>query len=314
MMAPSASGSREDPKRGTGRKGRAMDINTTTKAPLSFRVGKLLIRKGVRGGYRMLILAKRFGLLRSMVDVPLLNGYRMAVPIDRDENQWDREDLLQYEEELVSAVARAAADLPGPIVLVDCGADIGTLSVLLAMRVGRIAKVLAIEPNADVFEILRHNISRLPVPGEAVCAAVADFNGRGRLDLPEHNVRSEHARFLAPDPDGAFPVMRVDELPLQGFESVILKIDVEGGEAAVIAGAIRTIAKAAGVVITLEAHPEQVRRTGIDPMAVLRRLASVRPFEFRVCEDPGARLDLERPFFAQIDDGRIYNLLCKSVS
>ena len=291
-----------------------MDLNVTERAPLPFRLGKFMIRTGVPGGHRTLVVARRLGLLGRVVDYTLLDGYRLGVPIGRSENDWDRRDLLAYEHHLVSSIVDATSDLSGPTALVDCGADIGTISVLLAMRTGKLAKVFAVEPNEAVWKVLRHNVSRLPMPGEAIPAAIADFAGRGRFGAPDHDRSSDHARFLVPDPDGPISVMRIDDLPLQGFENVVLKIDVEGGEAAAIAGAARTIARTEAVVVAFEAHPEQIKRTGIDPTSILKALNAIRPCDARVCEAASARIDLDRPFFDQFGRDQIYNLVCRSAA
>jgi FkbM family methyltransferase len=284
-------------------------VRTVKMPPIWFRLGKFLIRHRLRGGWRTLDLARRLGLLSDNVEFPLQPGYSIAVPIAS--RMWDRDDLLHYEESLVSAVARSLSGFSGPTVLVDCGADIGLLSVLIVMR-NEIAKVFSIEPNESVFEILQHNIARLPVPGEALHAAVADFTGRGDLHAPQHDPESEHARFLVRDQDGPFEVIRIDDLPLLQYESVVLKLDIEGGEAEAVAGATTTIGEAKNMVIVLEAHPQKVCRTGVDPISILKSLAAIRPFDFSICEEPDLNINMERDFFAQFDSKRIFNLLCRS--
>ncbi|MEK7785613.1 MAG: FkbM family methyltransferase, partial [Chloroflexota bacterium] len=91
-----------------------------------------------------------------------------------------------------------------------------------------------------------------------------------------------------------------------------LKIDVEGGELAVIRGALGTLARSKGFVVVFEAHPKQVSRTGIDPMSVISLIRSVRLCSARVTEQPDADVSLEKPFFDQFAPTRVYNVCVSS--
>ena len=94
--------------------------------------------------------------------------------------------------------------------------------------------------------------------------------------------------------------------------SVMLKIDVEGQELAVLRGARRVLEQARDLVVAFEAHPEVARRTGIDPMACLSHLQSIRPFEIRIAERPDLRPDPQQPLFDQLRPARICNIICCS--
>ena len=109
---------------------------------------------------------------------------------------------------------------------------------------------------------------------------------------------------------------RVDFATLTAAElaqgSVMLKIDVEGQELAVLRGARRVLEQARDLVVAFEAHPEVARRTGIDPMACLSHLQSIRPFEIRIAERPDLRPDPQQPLFDQLRPARICNIICRS--
>ena len=104
-----------------------------------------------------------------------------------------------------------ASDLEGPIELVDCGAEIGLISVLLAARCPGLVRIRAFEPNERVFPFLASNLHRLPVEAEAHRAGLGDFDGTGILKRPEHD-RSDHARFVETKSAGDFPVLKVDDV------------------------------------------------------------------------------------------------------
>jgi len=100
-------------------------------------------------------------------------------------------------------------------------------------------------------------------------------------------------------------------MQLSDTESVVIKIDVEGGEAAVLRGAAHTISAVPNVIVVIEAHPDVVRRTGIDPVECLRFLSSLRPFQFVVSET-GSTLQTDRPIFDQISADQVYNVIARS--
>jgi FkbM family methyltransferase len=60
--------------------------------------------------------------------------------------------------------------------LIDCGADIGTFSVLASFN-SKIGRIIAFEPNADVTDVLRENLSRLLLASEVIGKAVSNFVG-----------------------------------------------------------------------------------------------------------------------------------------
>jgi FkbM family methyltransferase len=203
---------------------------------------------------------------------------------------WDFQDVVTYEAELVNLFCRAVAPLRD-VVLFDCGADIGTFSSLVFARTDRIVRILAFEPNLDTHEFLHWNLSNLHVPTEIVAKAVSSFEGQGRLESPLDNL-TDHARFLVPG-DGPVEVTTLDSMNVRGG-NIAIKTDLEGGELEALKGAAQTIAAARDCVVTVEAHPDVARRTGLDPVNSLQFLQTLRPFHFMVAET-GERPSLLRP-------------------
>jgi len=281
------------------------------RPPWSFRLASFLNRNGVRGGYRLLNVADRLHWLDCCVRYELTPRISFGVPLYRPETRWSRRDVLGYEKRLVECLAERLSAWPGPVRLLDCGADIGTLSALLASRLHRLVEVHAFEPNPVAFQMLEENLRMLPCAGHAHQAALSDFAGRGVLSSSTRD-KSEHARYLAPVTEGRghFDVMRIDDLELSRDATLGLKIDVEGGELSVLRGAKQTLVGTPHWVVAFEAHREVCERTGIDPCEILRWLQSVRPAEFVVAERPDLTIDTAWPFFKQVSNPRVVNVVC----
>lgn len=284
------------------------DLAYLEKSPLWFATLKHLMRSRIRGTVRATRLLERCGCFANKaVRVEVERGFPIYVPIYRPE-RWDRRDLLEYEHDLMETLVQVASASDSPLTIIDCGADIGLTSVVLAARIRRVSEIVAFEPSDEAFPILQRNLSGLPFRCVALQSAVSDFTGSGKLVNPEYDI-SHHARYLAPTATGGFPVTTVDSLSLSP-RNLLIKIDVEGGEIGVVRGAARTIELAKSVIVTIEAHPKVFARTGIDPIRVLGELAAIRPFRFVVSEDRQAEIDLSRPFFEQMPDKeQIYNVV-----
>jgi FkbM family methyltransferase len=288
------------------------DLKFLNERPLLFRVAKGMVRHHIRGGRRLFTFLDRFGYLKKkVIKYCLKKNYCVYVPAYRPE-RWDRTDLVCYERNLVAALVGAALECTGPLTIVDCGADIGLISVALAAELNQVSKIVAFEPSNEAFPILQKTLAGLPFQAEAIQVGVSDFTGRGELRSPPYDT-SHHARYLVQVAKAGFPVTTVDALSLElEAKSLLLKIDVEGGEIGVIRGASQSLAKAQKAIISVEAHPKVFSRTGIDPITILREIAAIRPFQFTVAET-GSDLDLYRPFFEQLpNDGTIYNIVCSS--
>jgi FkbM family methyltransferase len=239
-----------------------------------------MIRRRVPGGYRLLGIGKKLGMLDAVVQFQLDRGVSFSVPLFRADNCWDKGDIENYESQLIRSFCRLL-EPSRDVVLFDCGADIGIFSALVCSQTSHIARVIAFEPNSDVTELIRLNLSQLRVLAEVITKAVSCFNGTGRLEGPAYD-NSDHARFLVPG-DGPLEVITIDTLGVRGGH-VAIKIDVEGGELEVLQGAVETILSARRCVITMEAHPQVAMRTKRDPVECLKYLQSLRPFSFVVAE------------------------------
>ena len=290
----------------------AEDLIFLDRPPLLFRIDKFMMRHRIRGAYRLFdVLKKNRYFDRKVIRYEIERGIVVHVPIFRPERRWDRFDLMHYELELIGRLVAEASRSNGPLTIIDCGADLGLVSMLLTARLKRVSRVLAFEPSEDEIPLLRENFAGLPVANEVFQAAVSDYAGRGVLRSPAYDGYNQ-ARYVEHADNGGFDVVTLDSLELAA-EDLLIKIDVEGGEQAVIRGAKNTIAKAKRVIVATEAHPLVAARTGIDPISVLQELAAIRPFRFTVCETGQSNLDLARPFFEQLPE-RFYNCNVVAVS
>ena len=143
-----------------------------------------------------------------------------------------------YDLPLTEAIARLAD--PGDVAI-DVGANIGYMSLVLARAVGPTGHLRCFEPNPSVFRTLQantrswttlHRIASIEV--EAM--ALSDRTGQAILGFPEEYATNEGVACLETDSKGvSVRVFRLDDLETNRVG--IMKVDVEGHEASVFAGA-----------------------------------------------------------------------------
>ena len=150
---------------------------------------------------------------------------------------------LIYKELFEASHVRLLQELVRPgSTIVDVGAFIGFFSLLFARWVSGGGRVLALEPDPNSLLRLRHRLERTGLTNVVDCvqAAVASESGERRLTLNaacpvDHKLGEDGIPVAATSID--------DLLAASGWPRVsLIKIDVQGAEASVIAGARRTIA------------------------------------------------------------------------
>lgn len=145
---------------------------------------------------------------------------------------------------------------------VDVGAYVGDTAVVLRERGWR---VLAIEARRDAFECLQRNCP------DVLCICEAAGDGRTFWREDDGPETAGGARFLRPQPAGERRTLALDEVGIPNCG--LLKIDVEGFEPLVIAGALRLLQRFKPVVLT-EVNPLALSRIGLAPGDVLDPLRS----------------------------------------
>lgn len=135
---------------------------------------------------------------------------------------------------------------------VDVGAHFGTYSLALARLVGKQGKVVSIEPIAEDAAMLRTAAAQLRLPIDVVNTALSDHSGTATMRIPklhgyEKTALSSLEQSIQASADTVIeernvPVRTLDEvLAVYAMPVSFIKIDVEGHELPVLAGAEGTI-------------------------------------------------------------------------
>lgn len=184
--------------------------------------------------------------LSTPVEVVTLGGtrYPMFLPhAEHDAIQHQvRETGRPYEEEMLTALAARCSG--GTVV--DVGANIGNHTLYLLHVTD--ARVVAVEPDAELVGWIERSAAAGGMGDRLITHAVAvsDAPGiAGLSDRDEGNIGQQH---LVADSEAArvVEVVTLDSLDLRDVE--VLKVDVEGLEAAVLRGARRLLAEQHPVV------------------------------------------------------------------
>jgi FkbM family methyltransferase len=152
--------------------------------------------------------------------------------------------------------------------VLEVGANVGWHTLLVAERVGHGGRVVAFEPNPVAFELLHLNlfvngywdrcrlepIALSDVPGTAELHVAGSFLGSGRLrPFTESDLAWSH------QPEHTFEVRvsTVDEAVADDPRFDVVKVDVEGAEPRVFAGATEFFAANSHLRIVMEFTPSQ---------------------------------------------------------
>ena len=140
--------------------------------------------------------------------------------------------------------------------LVDLGANIGMTSVWLYKRYG-CPRIIAVEADATNCEIARRNFEANNVPVEIISAAIGPYDGEARF------AKSGLSNVGRVSPEGATAVPMISmRTVLERLKSApsadsaqidLLKIDIEGGEEALLQGDVGWLDQVNAIVIEL--HP-----------------------------------------------------------
>ncbi|TAJ41542.1 MAG: FkbM family methyltransferase [Reyranella sp.] len=178
---------------------------------------------------------------------------------------------------------------PG-MVFVDVGANDGYYTLFAARRIGPEGRIVAVEPSSRERGHLERNIARNGVGNvEIVPAALGAAPGHADLHLA-HGVHTGHNTLGRFAHDDVVPA-RVERVPVETLDGVVrrlalprvdvVKIDVEGGEANVIAGA-RTVLQSMRPVLMMEVSDGALRAQGSSEAALLETLRRDLRYEILV--------------------------------
>lgn len=194
-------------------------------------------------GKRIAFLLRKIAILRlrgEPVDVEAMGARFRLYPFN---NVCEKRILFtpQYfdaaERAMLAAHVAQVKAQGRPYHFIDIGANVGGYSLAVAAQAQGAAKILAVEPQPDVFDRLCFNIAANPgCKVKAIAAAVADRNGELTLFLDARNKGESSVRRVGFEP-GRGSSVTVPARTLQhlmgeeGFDRLdAMKLDVEGAE------------------------------------------------------------------------------------
>lgn len=135
--------------------------------------------------------------------------------------------------------------------IVDAGANIGASAAFFAMTYPT-AKIIAIEPEANNFALLRQNTAGLNVE----CLNAGLSSSRGRLKVSNPDAEEWAFRTEATHEEGGIPSVTISDIYRQECDPgaafpFIVKIDIEGAEADVFARGTDWFQKTPMVIVEL---------------------------------------------------------------
>ena len=271
------------------------------RAPIAFRIFRSMQARGLPGGYK---LERRFleaGLLNVVVETAIGSTERVFVPIGH--RRYDPDRMMSYEQEVIDRLVSRITSCGLATVVVDCGADIGFVGGRLSARSSLVEEIVFVEPSTDALPYLHRSAETLTCKTMVAPVAVGREPGRGSLQRPDYDVGDE-GRFVDLDDVGGDVVVRTVDQLLGDAElaHLVLKVDVEGLEHDVVAGAAASLRRAASVTVVFEANRNVIARTGIDPVVVVEALSEARgpAGELSVIEAPSLALDTQSPLAPQL--------------
>ena len=212
---------------------------------------------------------------------PRGHAFRMYVaPRYRDHYVVHRYE--EFSANLVASIVRRAD------MFIDIGASFGFYSLLAAERRPNLA-VIALEPTPATCAVLERNVKLAGKPNiEIRQMAASNESGRRRFNVA-----------WASDSCGFFPHPNVDTLQsievetttidalLRGREpaSLLIKVDTEGNELAVLEGMRETLARCEDVRLVVELAPRVLQAAGTSPSALLACLATLGFQSYLIDED-----------------------------
>lgn len=145
---------------------------------------------------------------------------------------------------------------PGDVAF-DVGSNLGYFTLLMARSVGPDGRVVAFEPDPDMFSALERNLTRNARGVSSVTPlAVAAGATQGKVRFAR-GWRATRGRVVARGGDLEVDVSRIDDAAERYGVPRLMKIDVEGGELDVLRGA-RTVLTTAKPLVLVEVHSAQL--------------------------------------------------------
>lgn len=190
---------------------------------------------------------------------------------------------------------------PG-MTVVDVGANVGYHTLAAGRLVGAAGRVIAFEPEPRNFDLLRRNVERNGLAQRAtlIQAAVGECTGtsllyRDAINFGAHSI--SQCNVVGGDSISVPCVSLRDALRAEDLIRLdVLKIDVQGAEGMVIAGAGDLLDRG-HIRIFMELWPQGLQRAGTDALALLETLTRQHQFRCKV-------IDEAREELIEVEDAR----------
>ena len=155
--------------------------------------------------------------------------------------------------EISAFIEQRFADGRRPLII-DAGANIGASAVFFLLKIKN-AKVIAIEPQAENFALLKRNLDGMDA--ECLEAAVGAKAGHAEIEDPGQGHWGYRTKDAPIDgtPTLAVPVVTIDDLYARTSPDLypfIVKVDIEGAEQRLFSGATDWLARTP--IVFLEPH------------------------------------------------------------
>ncbi len=196
---------------------------------------------------------------------------------------------------------------PGDV-FIDVGSYHGWYALAASAVVGKSGLVLAFEPNSYAYSLLVRNVAlsgRQNV--RAFNLALSSTSGRVWLYKGPGDECSSALAFVPGGNDREqVDARRLDDILAElGIGSVtLMKLDVEGSEAAVLRGALSVLSQSRPILV-FELYPVVTQRLGVSPRGAWDLLASIGYAFFRVSN----RVLCPLPAFPMVPEGTFLNVV-----
>ena len=167
---------------------------------------------------------------------------------------------------------------------IDIGAHVGLFALPASAWVGEGGRVVAFEPHPDNFSLLVRNAESNGIEIEMVNAAVSDRSGNVQLHASAFNSGDHQLFHTGRRKEFTVACVTLDEFIEQGSRVDMIKIDVQGAEAAVFRGMQRILTENDAVTIIWELSPSQLHEAGERAEALLNWLGEMG-FSFTIVDD-----------------------------
>jgi FkbM family methyltransferase len=183
-------------------------------------------------------------------------------------------------------------------VFIDVGANIGYYTALAMNKTRGSGSVIALEPDPECYGYLQKTVALNGGGKHVRCYEVAAGreNTSGTLYISRDN-RGDNRLYDSNSASGSVPItiktldQIVKDAPLVIDERpVFIKIDVQGAEGEVIAGAQHLLSDATELTMMMEFWPDGLRQMGTRPQALLESLEALGLELFELSRN-GARLE-----------------------